>query len=142
MTKEKLIKIIYLNVFFLIFFYYFIYPMPNKSIASNYFIKLTTCYIEISKSTPSKKFLNHEIPKISPEVEKFFNDHSKKVYEKACPGQSPSITISANNFNYYVFIIISFLFISLNLIVWKTRKYAVCLVFYLNKGLKNIFKKI
>lgn len=142
MNKEKLIKIIYLTVFFLIFFYYFVYPIPNKSKASNYFIKLTACHIEISKSTPSKKFLNPEIKKISPEVEEFFNDYRKKLYEKACPGQSPSITISANNFNYYIFIIISFLFISLILIVWKTRMHAVCLVFYLNKGLKNIFKKI
>ena len=134
MTKKKLIKLIYLVILTLLTFYYFIYPSPNKSKISNYLIKATTCQINVITSNSSKVF--------NQEIEKFFNDYKKKIYEKACPEQSPIINISSKNFDFFMSIIVTFLFISLNFIIWRTREYFLCLVFYFNKLLKNIFIKI
>ena len=140
LPKEKLIKLIYLAIIILLSFYYFIYPSPNKSKISNYLIKATACKITIT-SNSSVVF--------DQEIEKFFNDYQKKIYAKACPEQSPIITISSKNFDFFMSIIVTFLFISLNFIIWRTREYFLFLVFYFNKLLKyfnkllkNIFRKI
>jgi hypothetical protein len=125
MTKEKIIKLIYLFTCITLLFLFFIYPSPPRSKVANYLNQLGRCKIELINP-------NNIIHK---EIDEFF-------YKYSCPGQKALITITTKNFNYYFGIIISLLFITLNLIIWRTRKYAVCLAFYLNKGLKNIFKKI
>ena len=125
MNKEKIIKLIYLFTCTTLLFLFFIYPSPTRSKIANYLKQLGRCKIELINP-------NNTIHK---EIDDFF-------YKYSCPEQKPLITITTKNFNYYFGIIISLLFITLNLIVWRTRKYTVCFIFYLNKGLKNIFKKI
>lgn len=126
MTKEKLIKIIYLIIFSSIISLLFFYPNKNDSriYKSIYLSDLIFCNVEII--SPAK---------IDYSVEKWFRDTK-------CPRKEPLISIQAQDFNHVKNYVIYFLFILSIIIVWFTRKYAVCLAFYLNKGLKNIFKKI
>jgi len=59
-----------------------------------------------------------------------------------CPDTVPLIRIPTDNYNIFTSSIMFILFSLCIIVVWFTRKYAACLVFYIERGLKSIFKKI
>jgi len=126
MTKEKIIKLVYLVICTLLLLFYFIYPSPSHSKLSSYLDKISLCRVYLTS-----KMIEEDVEKMR-----------LNLHKLACPGQKIWINIHAQDYRYYLGTIVFLLFIMLNFIPWYTRKYAVCLVFYLNKGLKNIFKKI
>jgi hypothetical protein len=126
MNKEKIIKLVYLVICSLLLLFYFIYPSPSHSRLSSYFDKISSCRVHITS-----KMIEEDVEKMR-----------LNLHKLACPGKEIWINVSSQNYRYYLGTIVFLLFITFNLIVWCTRKYAVCFIFYLNKGLKNIFKKI
>jgi hypothetical protein len=126
MNKEKIIKLIYLIICILLLFFIFIYPIPPHSKFGFYLEKISICRVHITSK------------QIEEDVEKM----RLNLHKLVCPGKEIWINVSSQNYRYYFGSIVFLFFITLNFIAWHTRKYAVCLVFYLNKGLKNIFKKI
>lgn len=128
MNKEKKIRLVYVATFILILLFVLFFPSPKKSIVWEKFSPNFYCYYEL---------YNPRIIQLDKETRQWFRTQIMR-----CPDASPLIRIKTDNYSIFATTIMFILFSLCFVIVWCTRKYAVCLVFYLNKGLKNIFKKI
>ena len=127
MTKDKMIRFVYVITFTLLFIYSLFLPSPGKSLVWEKISPNLYCYYEL----------------YNPSVE--WDKETKRwlrVQIMQCPDAPPLIRVKTVNYNTFAGSIMFILFSLCLAIVWFTRKYAVCLVFYLERGLKSIFKKI
>jgi hypothetical protein len=127
MSKDKIIRFVYVIFFILILIYSLFFPSPRKSIVWEKFSPDFYCYYEL---------YNPRITDLDKETKRWL-----RVQIMRCD-EMPLIRVKTDNYNIFAGSIMFILFSLCLTIVWFTRKYAVCLVFYLERGLKTIFKKI
>jgi hypothetical protein len=128
MNKEKKIRLAYVAIFTLFLFFVLFFPSPKKSIVWEKFSPNFYCYYEL---------YNPRIIQLDKETM-----HWWRTQIMRCTDAEPLIRVKTDNYSNFVLTIMFVLFSLCFPIIWLTRKHAVCLVFYLNKVLKNIFKKI
>jgi hypothetical protein len=127
MTKDKIIRCAYVIVFTLLLINYLFLPSPGKSLVWEKISPNLYCYYQFYN--PSVGWTKDSMSWMRVEIMR-------------CPDAVPLISVKTDNYNIFVGSIMFILFFLGLTVVWFTRKYVVCLVFYLGKGLKSIFKKI
>lgn len=128
MSKEKLIRLLYVTIFAVLLIFILFFPTPRKSIIWEKFSADLYCYYEL---------YNPRIIELDKETKRWL-----RVQIMRCPETAALIRVKTDHYNIFAGSIMFILFSLCLTIVWFTRKYAVCLVFYLERGLKSIFKKI
>jgi hypothetical protein len=127
MMKDKIIRFIYVITFIFIIVYSLFLPSPGKSLVWKKISPNLYCYYQFYN--PSVGWTKETMRWLRVEI-------------MGCSDAAPLISVKTDNYNIFVGSIMFILFSLCLAIVWFTRKYAVCLVFYLERGLKIIFKKI
>ena len=128
MTRDKIIRFVYVITFILLLIYSLFLPSPKRSLVWEQFSPNFYCYYEL----------------YNPRVKGWDKETGRwwRVQIMRCPDTIPLIRIPTDNYNIFTSSVMFILFSLCITIVWFTRKYAVCLVFYIERGLKSIFKKI